>query len=519
MTSEEEVVRPDATTQVAVSPQKMEIKTIITLVGVALGLFMGALEGTIIGTAMPTIIATLHGIEIYSWVFAAYILAATIMTPIWGKMADLIGRRPAIFSGIALFIIGSALSGLATSMPQLIVFRAIQGLGSGALFPVGITIVADLLTLERRAKVVGLFSGMWGLASLIGPLAGGWLTDHLSWRWVFYINLPFGLLAAIMIWWGYTEKHARHPELHLDYAGAITLSVALLLLLLTVEAGAKQPALVTFAGLAGSVLLLVAFVTFERRSPEPLIPPDLFQNRLVQIVTLHGLFIGAVLLGTMSFLPLFVQAVIGTTATEAGTILTPFILSWVVSSTLGARLVLRTGYRLLTITGMALILTGTLILANVSVTTVRIELVVAVILMGLGGGTNMSTLMIGVQHAVAVRRMGVATSTVQLARNIGAALGTGAMGALMSWRLTEHLIVGGSQFAELAGSGHDVSSIVVQSASQPMSAAAMMFLRAALAGSLRLSFIFVLGCAVAAIIVAFFVPGGKARDLAHPEQH
>ena len=163
-------------------------RTKIILVGVALGIFMAALESTIVGTAMPTVVATLGGIELYSWVAVAYILASTIMTPIWGKMSDLIGRRPAFFGGMGLFLVGSALSGAAHSMAQLITFRALQGLGAGALFPVGMTIVADMLPLEKRAKMIGLFSGMWGVASLFGPQAGGYLTDSLSWRWVFYIN-------------------------------------------------------------------------------------------------------------------------------------------------------------------------------------------------------------------------------------------------------------------------------------------------------------------------------------------
>ena len=195
-----------------IEPAEINLATTLTLIGVALAIFMGALESTIVGTAMPTVIATLGGIEIYSWVAVAYLLTSTVMTPIWGKMADLIGRRPAMFGGMFLFILGSALSGAAHSMGQLIAFRALQGLGARARFPVGMTIVADLLSLEHRTKMIGLFSGMWGVASLFGPLVGGFLTEHWSWRWVFYINLPFGLIAGIMIWLVYTEKHERRTK-------------------------------------------------------------------------------------------------------------------------------------------------------------------------------------------------------------------------------------------------------------------------------------------------------------------
>jgi EmrB/QacA subfamily drug resistance transporter len=498
-------------------------RTIMVCVGVALGLFMGALENTIVGPAMPTIIATLNGIESYGGVFATYILAATLMTPIWGKMADLIGRRPAMFGGLALFIIGSALSGLSQSMPQLLAFRTIQGLGAGALFPVGITIVADLLTLERRTRMVGFFSGMWGLASLIGPLVGGWLTKNLSWRWVFYINLPFGLLAGALIQWGYTEKHARKSDIHLDYAGALTLSAAMLLLLVMVERAEAQSRLMTMAGVIISLLLLAAFIRIERRSPEPLIPLNLFQALLVRIGSAHGLFIGAALIGTMSFLPLFAQAVLGTDATGAGRMLTPFILAWVVSSIIGSRLLLQVGYRPLVIIGMLLTVGGAFILARVSVATTKAELVVAVILLGLGGGVNMSGLMIGVQHAVAPSQMAVATSTVQFCRSIGAALGAGLMGALMNWRLgqalTARLISEDSEMAALVKGGLDVSAIVLHTTKVALSPGVAAFLQAALADSLRLSFIFVLAASLAAMVISLFIPGGRARELAHPEHH
>ena len=204
--------QPSTTSDALSETPKLDLPTKLTLIGIALGIFMGALESTIVGTAMPTVIATMGGIEIYSWVAVAYMLTSTVMTPIWGKMADLLGRRPAMFGGLALFIIGSALSGAAHSMGQLIAFRAIQGLGAGALFPVGMTIVADLLTLERRTRMIGLFSSMWGVASLFGPIVGGFLTQYWSWRWVFYINLPFGVLAGILIWMNYTEKHARRTN-------------------------------------------------------------------------------------------------------------------------------------------------------------------------------------------------------------------------------------------------------------------------------------------------------------------
>jgi EmrB/QacA subfamily drug resistance transporter len=494
-------------------------RTIFTLAGVAMGLFMGALENTVVGTAMPTVIASLGGIEIYSWVFAAYILAATIMTPIWGKMADLIGRRPAMFGGLALFIIGSALSGAAHSMPQLIVFRVIQGLGAAALFPIGLTIVADTLTLEQRTKMIGLFSGMWGVASLVGPLVGGYLTAYtkLSWRWCFYIILPFGLLAAAMIGWGYREKYERRRNISLDYTGTLTLSVALILLLLIVERGSEFPPTFVLAGICLVLALSVVFIRIEKAHAEPLLPLDLFRNRVVAIAIVHGFFAMMALIGVMSYLPLFVQAVIGTNAAEAGKILIPFIIPWVLTSIVGGRLILRFGYRPLALTGMAAMLIGSAMLAQVSTETTRMKLSLDVSFLGMGGGLTIVTMMIASQQAVPRKRLGVTTSTVQFARSIGAALGAGAMGSLMSWRLSRSLMNAPAELSHLT-KRNEIGSIVRPETRGSLSATAAAFLQQSLAGSLRLAFIFVLIVVVIGTIIALFIPGGKAHELSHSDE-
>ncbi len=489
----------------------------ITLIGVALGIFMAALEGTIVGTAMPTVVATLGGIELYSWVAVAYILTSTIMTPIWGKMVDLIGRRPAFFGGMGLFLAGSALSGAAHSMAQLIAFRALQGLGAGALFPVGMTIVADLLPLEKRAKTIGLFSGMWGVASLFGPQAGGYLTDSLSWRWVFYINLPFGLLAAAMIHAAYAERGARHPEIRLDYAGTATISVALTLLLLAVEKGQEFGARLTTIGLIACALLVVVFIRVERRQSEPLIPLGIFHHRVVAVTAAHGLFAGMMLFGSMIYLPLFVQAVIGTTATRAGEVLTPYILAWTAAAIAGGRLMLRLGYRPVVMAGMSLMLAGSLSLALVDVNTTRLYLTLAVIPLGMGGGLTLASLMIGAQHSAPRSRLGVVTSTVQFARSVGAALGVGVMGAVMSWRLARELARGGGELANIASGHSDVAALVRQTTRAALSPAAAAFMRQALASSLREAFMVGLAAVAIASVIALLIPSGQAHELVHPE--
>jgi EmrB/QacA subfamily drug resistance transporter len=506
-------------TNIAPAPQTTDLRTKLTLIAVALSVFMGALEGTIVGTAMPTVVATLGGIELYSWVAVVYILTSTIMTPIWGKMADLVGRRPAFFGGLGLFLIGSALSGAAHSMAQLIACRALQGLGAGALFPVGMTIVADLLALEKRTKTIALFSGMWGLASLFGPQAGGYLTEYLSWRWVFYINLPFGLIATAMVWATYTERHERHPEIKLDYAGTGVIAAALTLLLLAVEKGGELGAPFILSSLIVCAALTAVFIRLERRSAEPLIPLDLFHHRVVIVATAHGLFAGMMLFGSMIYLPLFVQAVIGTTATRAGEVLTPYILAWVVAAIAGGRLMLRFGYRPVVIAGMLLMLAGSFLLARVGVNTTRLDLALTVIPLGMGGGLTLASLMIGAQHSVPRARLGVATSAVQFARSIGATLGIGAMGAVMTWRLSRELARGSGELANLAARHSDIAALVRQTTRAALSPAAAAFLQRALASSLRAAFIVGLVAVAIASVIALLIPGGRARELVHPEHH
>jgi len=496
--------------------QTYTFRTIITLVGVMMAILMASLEGTVVGSAMPTVIASLGGIEIYSWVFAAYILASTVMTPIWGKMADLIGRRPAMFGGLSLFILGSALSGAAHSMPQLIGFRIIQGLGAAAIFPIGMTLVSDLLTLEQRTKTVPLFAGMWALAGLIGPTIGGYVTRDWSWRACFYLIIPFGLLSGMMIWWAYREKYERRSNIQLDYAGTVTLSAALILALLIVERGAEFSWVANLAATLICVALSVLFIRIERKHPEPLLPLELFRIRIVSIAMLHGFFVMMALIGAMSFLPLFVQGVIGTDAAEAGKVLTPLIVPWVVAAIIGGRLIIRFGYRPLALVGMASMLIGSSLLANVSTATTRGNLMFDVVFLGIGGGLTVATLLLGAQHGVPRSQIGVTTANVQFARSIGAAFGAGIMGALMNWKLRNSLVGAPAEIARFA-QHNKIGSLIRPETRTSLSPMAASFLQNALASSMRASFALVLAAVIIATIIALFVPRGGAHDLAHQE--
>ena len=334
--------------------------------GVMTGMFIAALEATVVGTAMPTVIASLGGLNHYSWVFSAYLVTSTVTVPVWGKLSDLYGRRILYQIGIVIFLIGSVLSGMSETMTQLIIFRAVQGLGAGALVPLGMTIIGDIFTLEERAKMQAYFSGVWGLSSVIGPVVGGFITDQISWRWVFYINVPIGIVAALIIGIALKEpKLTEKPKI--DYAGAGILMLAISLLMLAlVEGGASLATLLTPVNIGlilSAIVLLLIFFWIEKRASDPIIPFNLFKNRTVSVSIGAGFLAGVAMFGAISFVPLFAQAALGLTATEAGSLLTPLMLSWVFMSIIGGRVLLKTGYRPITIAGFITMTVGFILLS------------------------------------------------------------------------------------------------------------------------------------------------------------
>jgi EmrB/QacA subfamily drug resistance transporter len=482
--------------------------------GVMVGIFLGAMESTVVATAMPTIVARLGGIEVYSWVFSSYLLTSTVTVPLWGKLSDLYGRRPFYLVGIGLFLLGSVACGLSRTMTQLILFRGLQGLGAGAVLPLGLTIVGDIYPLEARARIQGLFSGVWGVASIAGPLLGGFLTDHLSWRWVFFVNVPVGIVACFMI-----GRYLREPRQErarsggVDFLGATVLIVALVLLLLGVM-GSGWKDQERFGLVAGAVVGLVVFGWMQRRAADPMIPLGLFGNRIFLASFVTGLFAGMAMFGAISFIPLFVQAILGTDATAAGTVLTPFMLAWVLSSVLGARLLLHQNIRAIVLTGGVALSVGFLLFSRLGIGSSRPEVMVAMTVGGAGMGLIMAPLLIAVQSAVPRSQLGVATSVTMFSRTIGGAIGVALLGAVMVRILRGEIMTLIGRTAD-GGLGPFLRSpeVLLQPAVRAgLPPPLLVGLQGALAQALHGVFLVGFGIALLALVSTFLLPGGLARD-------
>ncbi|MCA1553213.1 MAG: MFS transporter, partial [Chloroflexi bacterium] len=423
-------------------------RIILVTFGILMGLFLASIEGTVVGTAMPTIISQLQGIELYGWVFSMYMLTSTSTMPVFGKLSDIYGRRPVYIVAVIIFLLGSMLCGTAQSMEQLILFRALQGLGAGGLLPLAFTIIGDIFTMEQRAKMQGLFSGVWGVSALLGPLVGGFLVDHISWRAVFYVNLPFGLIAAAIIGLGLRESHVHAGQKRsIDYAGVVLLIIGIVAFLLALLEGPDQgwtsPLVLALA--IASLILLGGFVWNESRVSEPIISPTLFHQRLFSIASLHGFLTGMAMFGTISFIPLFGQGVLGLDATSAGAMLIPTNLGWVTSSTLGGRLLLKFGYRRIAIACMTIMVVGTFLMSRIHGGTAEWQLWLFGMLMGLGMGGGVTAFLISVQSSVARKQLGAATSTLQFMRNVGGTVGVSIFGTVMVSNLIEGLARQGSR--------------------------------------------------------------------------
>ncbi|PTX58351.1 EmrB/QacA subfamily drug resistance transporter [Melghirimyces profundicolus] len=483
-------------------------------------MFIAAVEVTVVNAAMPTVVGALGGISLYSWVFSAFMLANTLTVPIYGKLADLHGRKKVFITAVLLFVGGSALCGFSQSMGQLVFFRAIQGLGAGGVLPVAVTIVGDLFPFELRARVQGWFSSMWGLAAIVGPFIGGWTVDHLSWRWIFWFNLPLGTLIVLTVAF-FLHERVEEEKKRIDYTGAVLFTLSVLGILsftqLVGNRGTDQP--LAWGLLAGGSALLVVFLLWERRVESPFIPLGLFRNRMIASSNLTAFLTGMGMFGAISFVPLFVQGVLDQSPTLAGLAITPQVLGWSTSAVVAGRWLLRQGYRPPIVTGAALVTLSAAGFTFMDRTTPYALVLAGMFLLGCGLGLSMTAFIVAVQNAVHGKDRGAATSSQMFSRSMGGAFGVTLLGTVMSFRLKDQI---GAYIArhqsELSGEtirqlerARGVTSPEGFS-SLPTGIAEQMsrFLSQALDTTFLTAFLF----SVAALAAAFLlVPKGSARSL------
>ncbi|MBJ6363013.1 MDR family MFS transporter [Paenibacillus sp. GCM10012307] len=416
----------------------------VVLTGLIIGMFFSALEQTIVGTAMPTILGELQGFAIMAWVTTAYLITSTVIVPIVGKLSDLYGRRYLYLIGTIIFTIGSALCATATTMEQLIMYRALQGLGGGMVMPLSQTIIGDIFTAEQRAKWQGVFGGIFGLSSVIGPFIGGFLVDTISWHWIFLINVPFGLLSAILIFTGMRrELVARLDKVYIDYAGIAALVPFLVLLLLGLSLGGNKFAwnsATSYWLFGGSAVLLVVFLLLESRAKEPILDLSLFRNRVFSVTNGLGFLLGFAMFGAIIFVPLFMQGILGVSPTKAGSTMTPMMIALIAASVIGGRLLLKVRYRAVLTAGMVIAAIGFYLISRMNVDTTQFIAYFNMVILGLGMGLVMPTLMIAVQNEFSKSQLGTVTSAATFFRSIGGTIGVTVFTAIMNNKLQNNVV-------------------------------------------------------------------------------
>jgi EmrB/QacA subfamily drug resistance transporter len=417
-------------------------RVLLVFVGLMLGMFLAALDATIVATALPTIVGELGGLERLSWVVTAYLLAQTVVTPLYGKFGDLYGRKTLFQIAITVFLVGSVLCGMAGSIGQLIVFRAVQGVGAGGLLVLAQAIIADVVSPRARGRYQGFFGATLGAATFIGPLLGGFLTDHLSWRWVFYVNLPVGVIA-LLVTATTLPANSRRQDVTIDWVGTALLSSAITaLVLLTTWGGTEyawgSPTIVTLALTVAA--LVVAFVFVERRVVEPALPLRLFRLRTVSIACSVSFVVGIAMYGATTYLPTFLQLANGASASDSGLLLVPLLVGLVCASMVAGQFVSRTGrYRVFPIVGMGIASFGMYLLSTLDTDSSRLESGSYMVVLGVGIGLVMQILVLASQNEAPAADLGVATSTVNFFRAVGGSVGVAIGGSLLSSRLTDAL--------------------------------------------------------------------------------
>ena len=482
---------------------------LVVFSGLVLSMLLAALDSTIVATALPTIVGELGGLERLAWVVTAYLLAQTIVTPLYGKLGDLYGRKRVLQVAIVIFLVGSALCGLSRSMIQLIVFRVIQGLGGGGLIVTTQAAIADIVPARDRGRYMGIFGAVFGISSVAGPLLGGYFTTHLTWRWIFYINIPVGILALVVLaaTLPATSRRAAHA---IDYAGAALLAVVLSgVTLFTDLGGSVYPwsAPVMRGLVAVTIIGLVLFIVTERRAKEPVLPLGLFRNRAFSTTVSVGAITGFAMFGSVTYMPVFLQVVTGATPTGSGLLMVPMMAGMLTTSILSGQLISRRGrYKIFPIIGTMLTALGLFLLSRMTEHTTRGEAARDMLVLGLGMGLTMQVLVLAVQNAVDHKDVGVATSGATLFRFIGGSVGTAVLGAVFAAQLTGHL----SRLTHAApvDGAHSLSMQAI-AALAPADRAPY---AGAFAASIQTVFLIAFCVALASVLLAFLIPEKPLRS-------
>ncbi|MDQ8733587.1 MDR family MFS transporter [Paenibacillus sp. LHD-38] len=413
----------------------------LVIAGLLLGILMASMDNTIVATAMGNIVGELGGMDKFIWVTSAYMVAEMAGMPIFGKLSDMYGRKKFFIFGIIVFMLGSVLCGTAGSITELAIFRAIQGIGGGALVPITFTILFDAVPLEKRGKMGGLFGAVFGLSSIFGPLLGAFITDHIAWQWIFYINLPLGIISFVTVTFFYKESH-EHSKQPIDWLGAITLIGAIVCLMFALELGGKQLAWhsgIILSLFGGFALLLAAFLITESRAEEPIISFGLFKNRLYTSSILVALFSGAAFIAASVYIPIFIQGVLGGSATNSGLVLLPMMVGSVITATLGGSLMTKISYRSILIPTLILLAVGVGLVASLTAESSRLIVTVYMVLIGLGIGASFSVLSNAAIHGLSYRQRGSAGSTLNFIRSLGMTMGITMFGLIQSHHFSNQM--------------------------------------------------------------------------------
>jgi EmrB/QacA subfamily drug resistance transporter len=482
------------------------------LATVMLAMFMAAIEATIVATAMPAVVAELGDFSLYSWVFSSYLLMNAVTVLIYGKLSDLFGRKPVLTIGIIIFLIGSILCGLASTMEWLIVARFVQGFGAGAVMPIASTIVGDIYTKEERAKIQGYLSSVWGISAIMGPAIGGLLVEFVSWRFVFWINIPLGILAIIGLYlFLHEEIEKRKPQI--DYIGAIllTLSVTLFMFIL-VEGGVRFEWLSMPTLLLGGLALfsLMGFVLYERKVEEPMMPFELWSERSILIANLTSLTTGVILIGLSTFLPTFVQGVMEEKPIVAGLTLTTMSIGWPIAAMISGRSILTIGFRTTSILGGISLICGSIIFVMLSGSDSPLFAASGSFLIGIGMGLTTTAFIVSIQSTVAWNKRGVATATNMFMRNVGSTIGAALLGGILNSRLLSYLS------SNDAGEGMNLDSattLLNNSERSSLTDEARQVLQQGLEYALHDVYWVVFGFALLSFILIVFLPKKEKADL------